>query len=185
MNIPRNIRVNTTFPFPALVQGSGPVTVLTKMNGIWTVGFSMSILAAQVPPPANYATDYLIVWDAQTNTFFRMSIADLIASLGIATGAARLQRLVVTTPIVVSGSDAIINCNVPVAAACTLPPAAARGGVPLTFKDMGQASLHPITLTASGGDGIDGQASIRLANNWQAITLVPFHDGTSTGWAVE
>ena len=184
MNIPRNIRVNTTFPFPALVQGSGPV-VLTKMNGIWTVGFSMSILAAQVPPPANYATDYLIVWDAQTNTFFRMSIAGLIASLGIDTGAVRLQRLVVTTPIVVSGSDAIINCNVPVAAACTLPPAAARGGVPLTFKDMGQANAHHITLTAAPGDTIDGQPFITLQNNYQSITLVPLNDGTSIGWAIE
>ena len=184
MTLPASIRVNTQANFPTLVYGSGPI-VIGKANGIWTVGWTMAPLGVQVPLPANYATDYLIVWDAQTNTFFRMSIAGLIASLGIDTGAVRLQRLVVTTPIVVSGSDAIINCNVPVAAACTLPPAAARGGVPLTFKDMGQANAHHITLTAAPGDTIDGQPFITLQNNYQSITLVPLNDGTSIGWAIE
>ena len=41
MSIPPNIRVNAAFPFPALVQGSGPITI-TKANGIWTVGFDSS-----------------------------------------------------------------------------------------------------------------------------------------------
>ena len=39
--LPARIRVNATFPFPALVQGSGPVTV-SKANGIWTIGFTGS-----------------------------------------------------------------------------------------------------------------------------------------------
>jgi hypothetical protein len=36
-NLPANIRVNAAFPFPSLVQGSGPITV-AKNNGIWTIG---------------------------------------------------------------------------------------------------------------------------------------------------
>ena len=43
MNIPDNIRVNASFPFPALVQGSGPIT-LTKINGIWTIGYNGALL---------------------------------------------------------------------------------------------------------------------------------------------
>lgn len=39
MALPARLRVNAAFPFPALVQGSGPVTV-SKSNGIWTIGFT-------------------------------------------------------------------------------------------------------------------------------------------------
>ena len=51
MNIPDNIRVNASFPFPALVQGSGPIT-LTKINGIWTIGYNGSALGViNTSPP--------------------------------------------------------------------------------------------------------------------------------------
>lgn len=43
MTLPANIRVNAAFPFPSLVQGSGPITI-TKVNGIWTVGFDTGLL---------------------------------------------------------------------------------------------------------------------------------------------
>lgn len=100
------------------------------------------------------------------------------------TPAPRRQRLVTASPIVVQTNDDIINCNIPVTATCTLPIASTRGGVPLTFKDLGQAFAHNITLTASGTDAIEGQPSIRIGNNYQSITLVPLNDGTSTGWSV-
>jgi hypothetical protein len=64
MGLPANIRVNAAFPFPALVQGSGPVTV-AKNNGIWTIGHSITNVANQLPPPANYPTDYILFWDNQ------------------------------------------------------------------------------------------------------------------------
>lgn len=38
------IRVNTQVNFPALVKGSGPITV-AKANGVWTVGLSTAIFA--------------------------------------------------------------------------------------------------------------------------------------------
>jgi hypothetical protein len=43
MTLPASVRVNAAFPFPALVQGSGPITV-TRLNGIWTLGFDSSIV---------------------------------------------------------------------------------------------------------------------------------------------
>jgi hypothetical protein len=50
-------------PFPSMVQGSGPI-VLSKLNGIWTVGLTASALAVQNPPPQNLPTDQAIVWDS-------------------------------------------------------------------------------------------------------------------------
>lgn len=43
MTLPANIRVNAAFPFPSLVQGSGPITIY-KVNGVWTVGFNSGLL---------------------------------------------------------------------------------------------------------------------------------------------
>ena len=76
MNIPANIRLNTSFPFPALVNGSGPVT-LSKKNGIWTIGLSADVLAVQVPPPGSYPNDYVLVWDSVTKTWFKMPLSAL------------------------------------------------------------------------------------------------------------
>ena len=51
MNLPANIRVNVQTPFPALVQGSGPIT-LTKINGVWTIGYDGSLLGViNTAPP--------------------------------------------------------------------------------------------------------------------------------------
>jgi len=184
MTLPANIRFNTAVPFPALVLGSGPVTI-SKNNGIWTIGFTITAFGTQVPLPGNYPTDFLMGWDAVNLTFFKVSITNLISSLNIQSGAARAQRTTTLTPITVAGSDSIISCNVSSGpAACTLPSAASRLGVPVTFKDLGQATAHPITLTAAGGDTIDGQATYVLNNNRAYVTLVPFNDGTNTGWMV-
>ena len=181
MNIPANIRVNAAFPFPALVQGFGPVTI-SKANGIWTIGFSIDQLGQRTS--ATPATDFILVWDDVNNTFYKISIANLASAIN-AGGAARAQRLVTASPIVVAPTDQIINCNIAVTASCALPFAASRVGAPVTFHDMGQALAHPITLTASGADTIDGQPSYVLSNNRQTVTLVPFNDGTSVGWGVE
>lgn len=185
MTLPANIRVNTAVPFPALVQSNGPITI-SKNNGIWTIGFTITTFGAQVPLVGNYPTDFLMGYDTVNKTFFSVSITSLIASLAITTGSARLQRSVTATPIVVQTTDQIINCNISSGpAACTLPSAASRVGVPLTFKDLGQAAAHNITLTGAGGDTIDGLATYVLSNNRQWVTLVPFNDGTNTGWMVQ
>lgn len=184
MTLPANIRVNTQVPFPALVYGTGPIAI-AKANGIWTVSFNIAAFGAQVPLVGNYPTDFLLGWDAVNKAYFSVSITNLISSINQSLGAARTQRTVTATPIVVQSTDQIISCNISSGpAACTLPSAAPRVGVPLTFKDLGQATAHPITLTASGGDLIDGISTYVIGTDRQGVTLVPFNDGTNTGWMV-
>jgi hypothetical protein len=184
MTLPANIRVNTAVPFPALVLPSGPITI-SKNNGIWTIGFTIAAFGTQVPLVGNYPTDFLLAWDAVNLTFFKVSITNLLSSIAITTGAARTQRTTTITPIVVQVTDQIISSKITSPAACTLPSAVSRAGVPLTFKDLGQATANPITLTATGGDTIDGAATYVLNNNFAWVTLVPFNDGTNTGWMVQ
>jgi hypothetical protein len=103
---------------------------------------------------------------------------------GGGTAAPRRQRFVTTSPIVVQMNDDIINCKIPAAAACSLPLASTHSGVPLTFKDLGQATANHITLTAAAGDTIDGLLTYVISNNYGWVTLMPFSDGTNTGWMV-
>jgi hypothetical protein len=181
MALPRHIRINTNVPFPALVIGSGPITI-GKQNGVWQVGFSITPFASINPPVANWPTDFLLGYDTVAQQFFKVSISNLQASI---TGA-RNQRSVTATPIVISGTDSILNCNINVAAACALPAAATRLGAPLTFKDVGaQFGAHNLTITPNGAETIDNAATLVLNVNRQGVTLVPFNDGINTGWAIE
>src|ERR1700730_15855963 len=178
------MRVNAQLPFPVLGTETGPITI-GKVNGIWQVGFTINAFGTQNPPSGNYPTDFLFAYDSVAKAFFKISITNLISSLNVLSGAARSQRAVTASPIVIAGTDQILNCNIAAAAACALPAAATRVGVPLTFKDLGQAAAHNITLTAAGADTIDGAAALVMKNNWQGVTLVPFNDGTNTGWSIE
>lgn len=182
MALPPSIRINSNVPFPALVQGSGFVT-LGKIKAVWTIGVNYTLLGQQNPPPSAWATDYVAVYDAIAGTFFRASLSSLGA---IVNGGARTQRSVIASPIVVASNDQILNCNIPTAAACTLPAAASRNGVPLTFKDVGaQFAANNLTITSAGADTIDGAATLVLKVNRQGVTLVPFTDGVNSGWAIE
>jgi hypothetical protein len=97
------------------------------------------------------------------------------------------QRLVVASPIVVATTDEVINCNITAGApTCSLPNSGARSGRMLVFKDVGgQFGAHPLTLTPTGADTIDGLASVTLSTNKQSIRLRPYNDGTSIGWSIE
>ena len=75
MSLPPNIRLQVPVPFPATVTGSGPITV-NKQNGIWTLGYNVSNLGVQNPPPAgNLATDYVTVWDSVNQTFVNVPLS--------------------------------------------------------------------------------------------------------------
>lgn len=177
-----DIRVSTQVPFPAMVRGSGPIT-LTKLTGVWTIGFTIAAFGSQNPPIANYPTDFLLGWDAVAQQFFKISLSSIVSVVQ----GARNQRLATASPIVAAGTDQIINVNIAAGSpTCTLPAASTRAGVPLTFKDVGgNFAAHNLTITPSGGDTIDGAASYVLNQNRQGITFVPANDGTSAGWFIE
>lgn len=185
MTLPANIRVNPQIPFPSLVYGSGPITI-AKQNGIWTVGFSIAAFGSVVPAVPNYPTDYLMGWDAVNNTFFKVSITNLISSIAT-TIQNRTQRLVTTSPIGVGPTDMIINTNIASGSpTCQLPAAAGRLGLPITFKDVGgQWAAHNVTFSCTGGDLIDGAAAVVGRNAYGAFTFVPANDGTTAGWSIE
>jgi hypothetical protein len=183
MTLPAAIRVNVNANFPSLVYATSPITI-AKANGIWSIGFTISAFASQVPPSGNFPTDYLLGWDDIAKTYFKISITNLNAAI-TPIGTARTQRFTTNTPIVVAGTDQIISMRITSAAACVLPAAATRLGVPLTFKDLGQATAHNITFTGNGGETIDGQASYVISDNYGWVTFVPFNDGTNSGWMVQ
>lgn len=106
----------------------------------------------------------------------------------LAAAAARAQRSVTASPVVIGGADQILNCNINAAAACPLPTAASRIGVPLTFVDVGlKFGIHNLTITPNGAERIVNwvnPASMVLNQTGQSLTLNPFNDGTNTGWFV-
>lgn len=185
MTLPASIRVNTRVPFPTLIYGSAPIT-MSKINGMWTIGLAVDPLGAQVPASPSFPTDFFLMWDSVAKTYFKVSITSLIATI-VAAQPQRTQRLVTTSPIGVGASDMIINSNIVTGpSTCQLPAAATRLGLPVTFKDVGgQWGARPLTITCTGGELIDGQASVVMGGNFGAITLVPANDGTSTGWSIE
>jgi hypothetical protein len=142
--------------------------------------------AVQVPFPA-YVRGSGPVTVAKQNGVWTVGFSVAIFSqiFGILPGASRPQRSVTASPIVISAVDQILNVNIAGAAACTLPAASTRAGVPLTFKDVGgQFAAHNLVITAAGADTIDGQPSITLNANRQGVTLVPANDGVNSGWAI-
>jgi hypothetical protein len=75
------IRVNTPVPFPALVQGSGPVTV-AKNKGIWSIGLSTAGIPQQTPPPGSLPTDLVLVWDSVAQQWITVPLSSLGGSGG-------------------------------------------------------------------------------------------------------
>jgi hypothetical protein len=180
------IRVNTQVPFPAMVTGSGPITV-GKVGGVWTVGFSITVFGSQNPPSGNFPTDFLLGYDIVNQVYFKISLTNLISAI-TPPSTVRTQRLATSSPITINTStDSIINVNINTGApSCTLPTAASRVGAPLTFKDVGgHFAANPLTITPAGGDNIDGGGAITLNVNRQGVTLVPANDGTTVGWSIE
>lgn len=178
LSLPANIRVNASFPFPALVVGAGAIAI-TKQNGIWTVSFNAGALGISIPNVSQLSTDYVVVYDsvAKQNVRVPLSAFNVASALP--------QRSVTATPIIVAANDQIINYNVNSAVTCTLPSYTTRSGAPLIFKDAGghQSGTNTLTITPAGGETIDGQASLVLSTPRQRIILTPYNDGTNTGWS--
>jgi len=181
MTLPASIRVNTLLPFPAQITGNGPIAI-TKFNGIWTIVYNPDNLATMTPPPGDFFVDTIVVHNSSTGINFKMTLNDLVAAVTPVTATLN-QRLITAGPATTLPTDRIINCNCAAPTTITLPSYVAQAGIPLTFKDVaGLATSNNITITAAGGELIDGQATIVLDTDYESITLLPAFDGTSTGW---
>lgn len=176
MTLPASLRINAQFPFPSLVQQSGPITI-TKTAGIWTVGFNISNLTP-VPNNTPAGNTILLVWNTLTNTFQQMPVSAL-------PGLLRSSRIVTTTGNVpVTLTDLILLMNPAVPAPCNiqLPAALTRAGVPLSVKDLlGFCAANNISITPNGTETIDGvNAAFVMNDNFEAVTLNPLAAGG--GW---
>jgi hypothetical protein len=174
MTLPANIRVNTQVPFPALVTGSGPITV-AKKGAIWIVGFAAQLLGLQ-NPPVNLANDQAVVWDPIAKQLILTPLTGLIIT------TAKLQRSIANAgnlPII--AADAILNFSAVTDLVPVVPLAATRNGAPLTFKSVAGSHLQTITRTAP--DTFDGYNSLPLAAG-TSLTLMPYNDGVNSGWGV-
>jgi hypothetical protein len=174
MALPANIRVNVRVPFPALVVGSGLITV-TKNNGVWTIGFNPALIPIQ-NPLLNPGADGVLVYDAAAKMM-------VLASLQAVAGGARTQRsikVVGNLPIV--QADSILNINAVTDLVPVVPLSTTRNGAPLTFKNL--IGSHTQTLTPTGADTFDGFANRPLVGG-ASMTLVPFNDGVNSGYGIE
>jgi hypothetical protein len=166
---PANIRFNTLVPFPALVKGSGPIT-LAKQAGTWIIGFTASVFGIQFPA-VNYANDYALVWDAIAKSFILVPLSALAAG-------ARPQRAINGAGnLPITASDSILNIVIAAPLTITVPPSASRAGAPLTFKNSA-FSTAVATLAATVPEGFDGQADLTLAPG-QSTTILPVNDGVN------
>jgi len=175
MALPANIRVNVKAPFPALVYGTGPITVM-KTNGIWTIGFSIASFPVQTPPLTNYAADFVFVWDSVAQAFFQMPIGVFVGLAGV-----QLQRSITGAGnLPIQAGDRILNINAVTDLAPSVPLAASRAGVPLTFVNI--KNSHSQTITAAGTDKLGGQPTILLPSSAisdVSLTIFPFNDGVN------
>lgn len=184
MAIVPNVTVSAQFPFPATVKGSGPI-VIGKVNGIWTVTFTIAQLGV-LGPGFDPSTNFLLVWNAVTGTFQQLAVQSVIA-------ASSTPRIVTAAgDVVVLASDVAILMNKAVGATTNilLPTSASRNGVPVTAKDYkGDANTNNITFVPSGAETIDGFSGAAAAANGEALidtnygkkTLYPLPAG---GWYV-
>jgi hypothetical protein len=174
MTVPENVRINLSAPFPTQVQGSGPVTI-SKQLGVWTVGFSTTKLGA-LSLNLDPTTITFLVYSSGTGTFYNITLAALSGQFF----ATRVVTAAGNIPVTPSDRVLLVAQTVPQAAYVILPAAASRNGTPLTIKDLaGVAAGFPLTLLPNGAETIDGQLSVPLNSNYQALTLYPIATG---GW---
>src|SRR6266436_445469 len=86
MALPAKIRANMAVPFPAMVQGSGPIT-LGKQNGVWTVGASGDLIGEA--NPGAIATDFVLVWDSAAKGWIKVALSNLTRPLSVAAFGAK------------------------------------------------------------------------------------------------
>jgi len=178
MAAPANIRANVQVPFPATVVGGAPV-VIAKQSGVWTVALSTAAVGQLTVLPSG-ALILAYNPNPPSPTWFVTTITSLASALVSAT-----QRSVVNATVTIQASDQILNLNLNAPQTITLPLASGRNGASLTFHDAGgQFLAHPVTLSRSGSDLINGQTTFVLNANYQSVTIAPYTDGVNAGWFI-
>jgi len=169
MTLPASIRVNLSVPFPALVQGSGPIAI-TKQNGIWTVslGFGSFPQSQSVPFPA---TTYTLVWDSSSGVFYLIPISQVASNKVVKTLAAG-------SPYAAQPTDEVLLIN---AVPFTVTVDWSTRAKPLRVVDItGAASVAtPITITPAAGQTQLAQVnySYTIDGAGGSITLTPLPTG--------
>jgi len=174
MTLPANIRVNIGAPFPSLVKGSGPVTI-SKQNGIWTVGFSVTNIGA-MPINVNPATIDILVWNTINNSFQIATLSQVVtfenAPTKISSVNSPYSPLLTDTYLYVDTSTGPVEID--------LKTSASRNGVTLKIKDTtGHAAANNITIKPVGGgapetvDGFTNAAPLVLKANYDGVSLSP------------
>jgi hypothetical protein len=138
--------------FPALVQVLSPL-MLVKAGSIYTFGLDINALQA--------------------------SFASIFAPATI------LNSVTVTAAgtYSVQTTDSVVLINKTVAAANSvqLPAANARGGLPVTVKDLkGDGATNNITVLPAGAETIDGLANVPINANYGAYKFWP----VTGGWVI-
>lgn len=184
-SLPYNLRVNVSVPFPALVAGAAGIRV-NKSNGIWTISPDFSSLAAQTPPANQYNVSYLEVWNAQTGVYSLVSIGTLITIGGGGGGGTGANVYTTVTAAGVynpltTDTYLLIKRVTPAAGGVKLPLASSRAGIPMVIKDIaGDGLTHNTTVTFTGGETCDGQASIVINTNYGGYNFAPLPGGNWT-----
>ena len=125
--------------FPARVDGSGPITV-TKENGVYTIAYDLSGLAAFDLDDAT--TSFITIYDADTGTFGKLTIQALIDEIGT-----NLDPVLAS---LIDASDGILVKN----------------GSDIESRTI----TAPVAgITVSNGDGVAGDPTLALANDLAAV----------------
>lgn len=79
--IPAEVRINTATPFPSLITGQNGIG-LGKTNGIWTVGLNTPSLQTGALGPADFANNYVAIYDSVGNRYAKVSLATVTGIAG-------------------------------------------------------------------------------------------------------
>lgn len=172
-----NIRLNVSVPFPARTQGSG-VVKLSKANGVWTVGLDYTQVANYIPPPAQFAATYFLIWNSVVSGFSTITLTQ-IQSLAV------IQPIVPTlissanSPYAVLATDTVLYVDTSGGAVVIdLQAQAARAGIALTIKDVtGNAFTNNISIVCSGSEKLDSFATYPINEDFGGVRLNPLAGG--------
>jgi hypothetical protein len=168
LTLPASIRVNVRVPFPALVQGAAFITV-AKANGIFTLTPNYELLNQSIGLDTS---QILALFDTATGLW------SWINALQLVTAALGSYRTVTSAgAVTVAPTDVVILLKKSPSGASTinLPASAARGGAPISIKDLtGDANTNNVTIVPAAGETIDGFSASAAAANGVAVIDVDY-----------